>query len=66
MSCGSAASLAESLRLSVMAAILSAATPARGEASPFKKRTESRRLSAREGGKAATDWAKPHPMIANA
>jgi len=39
---------------------------ARGEASPFKKRTESRRLSALEGGKAATDWAKPHPMIANA
>ena len=58
MSCGSAASLAESLRLSVMAAILSAAAPP--EAKPLLLRTE------RKGGKAVSDWAKPHPMIAKA
>jgi len=55
MSCGSAASLAESLRLSVMAAILSAATPP--EAKPLLLRSE-RKAGGFPHGKAA----KPQPI----
>jgi len=55
VSCGFAASRAESLRLSVMAAILSAATPHRGEASPYLRSDGKPEAFRTGGGKAATD-----------